>query len=833
NDAAVEHYGYSREEFLGMKATVLQPDDDQETFRERLRRLQSSRGIAAQRRHRTKDGHLINVEVSFQTIDFGGRKASLTIAQDVTERIRAEAENMRLAAAIQQSVEAIIITDAAGTIQFVNPAFSQITGYSAGEALGQNPRILKSGKQDPALYEDLWSTILGGRTWRGEIVNRRKNGTLYSEEMTITPVRDVSGTVTNFVAIKQDLTHHKRAAEALTASEKRYRQLFERNAAGVFATTLDGRILNCNQAAAEMFGYHSPSEVPHLRVVDLHSSSDPRPVLERLRLEKSLTNCELQLMRSDGTPVWAIGNLNLVEGGNGQPGIVETILVDITERKRAEEALRQNEQSFHLLFSDNPLPMWVYDVRNLRFLEVNTAAVAHYGYSRDEFLGMRIADIRPEDDLPLLDHSLHMERPDLEESGPWRHRLRDGRIIDVQIISHPMMWHGVSAVLVVAQDVTDRKRAEEALRQSEARYRLLFERNLAGVFQAEAGGRLTDCNDACAHMLGYASREEMVNIPLGDLALDSEAALAASECLAEQKALTNFEIALKGQNGEPVWVIANVSVVQNCGTHYEGTVIDVTARKRAEEALRSRTVELERSNADLEQFAYVASHDLQEPLRMVANFTQLLRERYEGRLDQDADEFIGFAVEGATRMQNLIAGLLSYARVKSRARELESADSEAVLGRCLTTLRAAIRESEAQVTHDPLPAVLADDLQLEHVFQNLVSNALKFRGSDPPQVHISAERNGAQWVFSVKDNGIGIDPRFYERIFVIFQRLHTRQAYPGTGIGLSICKRIVERHGGRIWVESEEGKGATFYFTMSAVPEGDRRASGELLQLTA
>jgi len=190
-------------------------------------------------------------------------------------------------------------------------------------------------------------------------------------------------------------------------------------------------------------------------------------------------------------------------------------------------------------------------------------------------------------------------------------------------------------------------------------------------------------------------------------------------------------------------------------------------------------------------------------------------------------------VEGATRMHELINGLLLYARVKSRGRELDRADSEAVLGRCLTTLRGAIREADAQVTHDPLPPVFADELQLERVFQNLVSNALKFHGSDPPQVHISAERSGAQWVFAVKDNGIGIEPRFHDRIFVIFQRLHTRQAYPGTGIGLSICKRIVERHGGRIWLESEDGKGSTFYFTMPAVPEADRRASAELLQLTA
>ncbi len=237
-------------------------------------------------------------------------------------------------------------------------------------------------------------------------------------------------------------------------------------------------------------------------------------------------------------------------------------------------------------------------------------------------------------------------------------------------------------------------------------------------------------------------------------------------------------------------------------------------RKRAEDALRKSVAELERSNTDLEQFAYVASHDLQEPLRMVSSYVQLLKRRYTGKLDSDADDFIDFAVDGANRMQVLIEDLLAYSRVGTRGRPFEPTDCTLVLDQVLANLEVAIDESDAGVTHDPMPTVAVDGSQLAQVFQNLIGNAIKFRGDEPPRVHIAAEQKDGEWEFFVADNGIGIKPEFFERIFVIFQRLHSREEYSGTGIGLAVCKKIVERHGGRMWVESEPGQGATFYFTI-------------------
>ncbi|MBS1850883.1 MAG: response regulator [Acidobacteria bacterium] len=237
-------------------------------------------------------------------------------------------------------------------------------------------------------------------------------------------------------------------------------------------------------------------------------------------------------------------------------------------------------------------------------------------------------------------------------------------------------------------------------------------------------------------------------------------------------------------------------------------------RRRAQQDLAHKVEELARSNHDLEQFAYVASHDLQEPLRMVANYTQLLAERYRGKLDEQADKYIHYAVDGATRMQTLIQDLLAFSRAGRQGMEVEPVDSAAAVAEAMSNLRAALEENHAEIVVGPLPTISGNASQLRQVFQNLVGNALKFHGSAPPRITIHAEDRGEEWLFSVCDNGIGIAPEYTDAIFAVFQRLHTRTEYPGNGIGLSICKKIVERHGGRIWVESRPGEGSTFKFTL-------------------
>jgi PAS domain S-box-containing protein len=339
-------------------------------------------------------------------------------------------------------------------------------------------------------------------------------------------------------------------------------------------------------------------------------------------------------------------------------------------------------------------------------------------------------------------------------------------------------------------------------------------------------GAIAIVNRQTELIFGYA-REELIGHPVEVLVPDNLRAVhtahrhsysarprtrpmgAGLELFGRRKNGSNFpvEISLSPLHSDSETLI--VSIIR-----------DITARKQAEERLRASAADLERSNRELEQFAYVASHDLQEPLRMVASYTQLLARRYQGKLDADADEFIGFAVDGARRMQELITDLLTYSRVGSRALELKSVQANRTVDRVIGDLGSAIRDSDASVTRDDLPTVQADPTQLEQLFRNLIANGIKFRRPDvPPEVHVSARRDVAAWSFEVRDNGIGIEPQYLDRIFVLFQRLHSRAEYPGTGIGLAICKKIVERHGGTMTVQSRPGQGTTFEFTL---PDRDR-----------
>jgi len=289
----------------------------------------------------------------------------------------------------------------------------------------------------------------------------------------------------------------------------------------------------------------------------------------------------------------------------------------------------------------------------------------------------------------------------------------------------------------------------------------------------------------------------------------------------EHQGTSRAKISTKHRNGTSVIVKVNYTQFTD-NSEDNGYIIvyrDITKRKRAEKKLKRTLDELKRSNKELEQFAYVASHDLKEPLRMVSTFTQLLERRYKNRLDDDANDFIEFIVEGCQRMKQLIDDILAYSRVTSHTKEFESVHIEKILDCVLFNLSVFIEENNASITYNSLPTVFVDTSQMVQVFQNLIINAIKFKGKKIPEIHVSAQKGEKEWTIAVSDNGIGIDPEHQEDIFQVFKRLHAREEYPGMGIGLSICQKIVEKHGGRIWVESELGEGSTFYFTIPVIPD--------------
>jgi PAS domain S-box-containing protein len=377
-------------------------------------------------------------------------------------------------------------------------------------------------------------------------------------------------------------------------------------------------------------------------------------------------------------------------------------------------------------------------------------------------------------------------------------------------------------VTVAIRNISVRKAAAQQLARMEARYRGLLEGAPDPMVALNEAGEIVFLNLQTRRQFGY-SVDELEGRPVDIIIPDGFAERLAADPLRPmeggpvQPMAAGIELTGRRKNGELFAIEIMLSPLQCAeGMLMLVAIRDITWRREAERERLDRIEELNRSNDELRQFAYVASHDLQEPLRMVSSFTQLLAKKYKGHLDAEADEFIAFAVDGANRMQQLIQDLLAFSRVGTKGRGLLATPSEQALRRALVNLRAAMEESGAAVTHGPLPVVLADEMQLVQLFQNLVGNGIKYRGRAAPQVHVSAMRDGPEgWIFSVEDNGLGIEAQYFDRIFGLFQRLHTRDEFTGTGIGLAICKKIVERHGGTITVASQPGRGSTFSFTLA------------------
>jgi PAS domain S-box-containing protein len=499
---------------------------------------------------------------------------------------------------------------------------------------------------------------------------------------------------------------------------------------------------------------------------------------------------------------------------------------DISERQDAEKHLVQMEGRYRGLLEAAPDAMVVVN-REGQIVLLNLQAEKQFGYSRDQLLGQQVTNIIPEgfaerlvaDGTRTAAEALAQQiGTGLELSG----RRKDGSDFPIEIMLSPL--DSAEGILVTAaiRDISVRKAAEEHLAQMEARYRGLLEAAPDAMVVVNPDGKIVLLNVQAEKQFGYR-RDELVGqqvkniIPEGFAERLIADALRSAEDARAQQIGTGIELTGRRKDGSDFPIEIMLSPLESAeGILVTAAIRDITTRKRAEAHLLDKVEELNRSNVELGQFAYIASHDLQEPLRMVASYTQLLARRYKGRLDSDADEFIAFAVDGASRMQRLIQDLLTYSRVGTKGRDLLHTSSEEALQQALVNLRGAIKESGAQVTHDPLPDVLADAMQLVQLFQNLVGNAIKYQNPGVPRIHIGAARNGGhKWTFSVQDNGLGIDPQYFEKIFGMFQRLHKREEFAGTGIGLAICKKIAERHGSNISVESKLGHGATFRFALA------------------
>jgi hypothetical protein len=525
-------------------------------------------------------------------------------------------------------------------------------------------------------------------------------------------------------------------------------------------------------------------------------------------------------MRAEGRPFGAVGiySRHTQEWTAEQFRLVEWLAAQcarILETLRLQEQLRRLYAEQQAIFDSVPAMIWYKDTKN-NFVRVNRAVSSFVGKPLNAIEGKSAFELFPEE-------AEHYYRDDMEVISSGQPKL--GIMEELETASGEKRWvltdkipyrgetGNISGVLVFTLDITERKRAEEQVAQLAA----IVESSDDAILSTDLDAVIRTWNAGADRLFGYRA-EEVVGKPI--------ALLLPPERIGEEEQILDWvrnghrvehlETVRVAKDGRRFDVSVTVSPVKDRNGRIVGAskiLRDITQRKQAEEALRRTADEMARSNKDLEQFAYVASHDLREPLRMVTGFLGLLKDHCSGKLDAKADEYIFFASDAATRMQGLIDDLLTYART-GQSEMTEPTNVGDVLDKVLRTLSVSIEKSAAVITHDTMPTITSKPLELTRVFQNLIGNAIKFRGERKPEIHVGVRRQPDGWLFTVRDNGIGLDGQFADRIFMIFQRLHTREQYPGTGIGLAICKKVVERHGGRIWVESQPGEGSTFCFTI-------------------
>jgi PAS domain S-box-containing protein len=632
--------------------------------------------------------------------------------------------------------------------------------------------------------------------------------------------------------LEQDLKEN--LSQSAQPADEYFRQLFNVLPDAVMVHQ-GGFIIFANSAAAQLYGAESAESLLGMRTLDFVHPDDKELVEKRqkgmLAGNEGAPLLAQRRVRLDGEVVDVEVSVRPIEW-EGQRSIV-VVSRDISERVKTEKALREKEEQLQSISTNLPGMMYQRVLRTdgtVEFPYMSEGVLDVLGIDAQSALEnpAQLIDIIHPDDRDRYFEGVNESAKTLEQLDiVFRITQPGGSERWVRGVSRPRTRQDGAIVWdALMFDISMRKQTELDLRASEVRYRRFLEGSPDAIY-VHSNDQILYANPTAVELFGGKTSDDIVGLNAMNLYHPDELPKLAErretiKSTGIMKSLTEFQF--KRLDGSSFHGEATAATVD-----WEGAasifvnVRDVTRRKKFEERLAKMNTqltdqadELQRSNSDLEQFAYIASHDLQEPLRMISGYCQLLQRRYKDKLDQDANEFIEFAVEGAGRMQRLISDILMYSRVGTRAKQLEKLQSQEIFQGALANLMVVSEEADAVITADDLPEIMGDSSQLGQLFQNLIGNAIKFRGDKTPEINVAATRKGDEWEFSVSDNGIGIEPEHRDRIFLIFQRLHTRAEYEGTGIGLAVCQKIVARHGGSLQVEESDSGGSKFVFTLPA-----------------
>jgi PAS domain S-box-containing protein len=850
NSTLAEIFGAdSEEELLEYDARDLYPDPDQRAeFSQRLER--EGRVEDFELRQETLNGDTIWIAVTAIRTEEGGEVFFDGIVQDITERKERERElrqkERRFEAVFEDPNILVGLLDPDGTVLDINQTAMEYIDAELDDVTGEPFWETPWWGEEDGVTQDIERWV--ERAANGEYVDfeadlTQPGGQQYSLEGVFRPVTNDDGEVVSLIVSDRDVTKRKEREREL----KRYERILETIEDGVYVLDGDSRFLLANEAFASMLGVDRDSlSGKHVSFAFGEKAASTGDELQREMIEDEIDIAELEetLVTADGeVPVTTRFTLFETDGEFGRVGVVR----DVTERKERERALEESERRYRTLVENFPNGAVGLVDEDLRYTVAGGEMFMAADITSDELVGQTVRERYPEALADAFEANLRAAfegETNTFEIGfhdrHWQAHTLPVRDEEDDIFAAMVMVQDITAQIEREQELQASKNQLQAsknqLQASKNQLQALIELLPVAVFVAEDDGQIVEWNEAAEEIWGgqIAESESIAEYAeydgwwadTGEPVEPEEWPLARA--LRGEEVTDPDVVEIEGFDGERRTVLNHGMPVRDADGEVSRavvTLIDITERKEYQR-------KLEESNERLKQFAYAASHDLQEPLRMVSSYLRLIEERYADELDEDGREFIDFAVDGADRMRDMIDGLLEYSRVDTRGDPFETVDLDDVLADVREDLQMTIEESDAEITADSLPRVVGDPGQLRQVFQNLLDNAIEYSGDEPPEVRVSAgtdtnaapeaAQNAEKQVISVSDRGVGIDPADAERVFEVFQRLHAPDEHPGTGIGLALCERIIERHGGDIWVESEPGEGATFSFTLPAAgDDGD------------